>query len=59
MDKRMDHFQGRSGNPKKFTSVTAYLKNRDFQWLREDMGFFDLPEKWDFESGNDNGKPLD
>lgn len=31
----------------KFASVTSHLKSKDLQWLKEDMGFFDLPDNWD------------
>ncbi len=39
---------------KKFDSVTRHLRYQDFKWLKEDMGFFDLPEDWDPQFNNDN-----
>jgi hypothetical protein len=51
-----DSKNGRAGNPKRFSSVTSHLRSKDFKWLKEDMGFFDLPENWDLEFRNDNQK---
>lgn len=50
-----------SGNPdgndaKKFNSVTRHLGYQDFKWLKEDMGFFELPEGWDSQFDNNNKK---
>lgn len=44
----------KNDDPKKFSSVTSHLKSKSFKWLKEDMGFFDVPESWDPEFQNDN-----
>lgn len=43
-----------SDNSRKFGGVTRYLRHQDFKWLKEDMGFFELPEDWDPQFQNDN-----
>ena len=59
MDKQTpDNSQkGKNGNHETFYNVTCHLKNKDFKWLKDDMGFFDLPETWDLEFRNDNQRP--
>lgn len=49
-----NHKHRRNGNPKKFFRVTSHLKSKGFKWLKDDMGFFELPENWDMEFRNDN-----
>ena len=37
-----------------FAEVTSHLRSKDFRWLKEDLGLFDMPDSWDL--GNDNFK---
>jgi hypothetical protein len=50
MNKRTSSASGNrdSGDVKKFSSLTRHLKDRDFKWLKEDVGFFGLIEDSDW-----------